>query len=97
MYNILSLVHKTAPVKRVNVVSCPTMCVNAVSCPKNATITRLYLHDYMRVSPHVFQVINEPYRRYAALSVMLCVMRLYTCYVLVVQSRVCFTKTYVYA
>ena len=59
MYNILSLVHKTVPVQCVNVVSCPTMRVNVVSCPKNAMITRLYHHDYMRVSPRVFEVINE--------------------------------------
>ena len=67
--------HKIVPVKLVNVVSCPTMRVNMVLCPKSATITRLYHHDYMRVSPRVFQVINELYcimiyfviRRYVAL------------------------------
>ena len=59
MYNILSLVHKTVPVESVNVVSCLTMRVNVVLHPKNATIKCLYHHDYMCVSPRVFQVKNE--------------------------------------
>ena len=62
MYNILSLVHKTVPVKHVNVVLCPIHVCKCGFVSKNATITRLHHHDYMRASSRVFQVINELYR-----------------------------------